>query len=473
MSQFSYANAINPETDGGNDLNAALDAWELALQSNNSGASRPGYLPVGGTWLKIVSASQHDMMYWEGTNDIKLFTVNPTTNDVYFSFSSPQTFDGSGVPVNIHADSNSATNYPMRIYNSALSVASGFGAYAMSNKLGSATTIDYTMNIGDDLFINANTVVITSGAGGEALILKDNSDSGVSANPYFTFKDNVNAVKGLVGFASTANDDMDILNNLGNVDIGAVNDVTTRINGVAVLSTSASNTTVSSATGGTLLIAKDTGAAGNAANPSLGFYDSANTKLGYIGCGSVSNPDMYHQSQTGGHRFYANNVLKLNLDSTGLTTIYGGTARVKLDIGTSAAQNGGGSFANFWDNGAGTGRLIGWSQPEDAFTIEDNASAEHVVAHAGNSLALGQTWQTPSRLISTTYTNSTGASIQVIVSQSSSGAGSSMTLTVDGLLVSSMQLSTANTGGCITAIVPDGSTYVFTGTQFNHWRELR
>ena len=85
MSQFNYETAINPAVNGGNDLNAALDAWELAINSNQSGASRPSWLQANGTWVQVVSATVEIFNYFDGTDDIAIFTVNPVANTVVLS----------------------------------------------------------------------------------------------------------------------------------------------------------------------------------------------------------------------------------------------------------------------------------------------------------------------------------------------------------------------------------------------------
>lgn len=99
------------------------------------------------------------------------------------------------------------------------------------------------------------------------------------------------------------------------------------------------------------------------------------------------------------------------------------------------------------------------------------------------SVGVGQTWQnvSASRVNGTTYTNSTGKPI--IVSIGNYIATSSyVNLTVDGIAVG---YATGNsTGGAvgssITAVVPNGSTYVFTATVVSgagitrqFWSELR
>lgn len=85
MSQFNYQTAIDPATDGGVDLNTALDAWELALNSNHAGAARPVYAVSSMTWVQIVSGTVHLLNYYDGTDDILIATINPTTNSVSFA----------------------------------------------------------------------------------------------------------------------------------------------------------------------------------------------------------------------------------------------------------------------------------------------------------------------------------------------------------------------------------------------------
>lgn len=78
MSQVDLS--IDPATQGGAALDAALDLWKLALYSNHAGAARPAYAVQGMTWVKTVSATSHEVYYFDGTDDILLATVNPTAN---------------------------------------------------------------------------------------------------------------------------------------------------------------------------------------------------------------------------------------------------------------------------------------------------------------------------------------------------------------------------------------------------------
>lgn len=94
-------------------------------------------------------------------------------------------------------------------------------------------------------------------------------------------------------------------------------------------------------------------------------------------------------------------------------------------------------------------------------------------------LGVGQTWQnvTSSRSASTTYTNNTGKPIQVNIHYAQFVDSTwDMQLTVGGVVVArdagGRSGSGNNGGGTCSAIVPNGSTYSFTGS-YNVWAELR
>jgi hypothetical protein len=68
--------------------------------------------------------------------------------------------------ITILSNSNNINDYPIRINNNSNNYASGIGAYGISNRIGTSTNIDYTLDIGNDIFFknnNSNTVVIKSG----------------------------------------------------------------------------------------------------------------------------------------------------------------------------------------------------------------------------------------------------------------------------------------------------------------------
>lgn len=89
-----------------------------------------------------------------------------------------------------------------------------------------------------------------------------------------------------------------------------------------------------------------------------------------------------------------------------------------------------------------------------------------------SSLGYGQTWQnvTGSRIIGTTYYNTTGRPIQVVVSIDSSA---NSTVTIGGNTVTIIQTAAGTIGGNGYFIVPAAMSYSLTGGSLNTWRELR
>ena len=89
---------------------------------------------------------------------------------------------------------------------------------------------------------------------------------------------------------------------------------------------------------------------------------------------------------------------------------------------------------------------------------------------ASASIGSGQTWQNvaASRAAGTTYTNSTGRSIQVGIRSQ----GGSAILTVGGVIAARSGIN--NASNFIGAIVPNNTTYILAaGAPINEWAELR
>lgn len=98
------------------------------------------------------------------------------------------------------------------------------------------------------------------------------------------------------------------------------------------------------------------------------------------------------------------------------------------------------------------------------------------LATAVKPLGVGQTWQdlTASRALSTTYTNSTGRPIQIVIGYT--GAIATPTLIINGLSIFCNTLPNAGYQGQINIIVPDGNTYRINpggGESIVKWLELR
>lgn len=94
-------------------------------------------------------------------------------------------------------------------------------------------------------------------------------------------------------------------------------------------------------------------------------------------------------------------------------------------------------------------------------------------------IGLGQTWQnmSGSRVANgTSYSNTTGRPIQVIVTATSAGANGAATVFVSGVLIHSNSWGSSVTSPqTISFIVPPGNTYSVTLTNYGTplWAELR
>lgn len=93
------------------------------------------------------------------------------------------------------------------------------------------------------------------------------------------------------------------------------------------------------------------------------------------------------------------------------------------------------------------------------------------------SVGYGQTWQdvTSSRVSGTTYTNSTGKPIEINIKVSNQSGTNNNTLKVGGALADYVQTGMTVAVGGVSAIVPNGATYVMssTGISIVAWLELR
>lgn len=93
------------------------------------------------------------------------------------------------------------------------------------------------------------------------------------------------------------------------------------------------------------------------------------------------------------------------------------------------------------------------------------------------AVGYGQTWQdvTGSRVISTTYTNTTGKPIQILVL--AGGLSTNKTLTIDGISLGAWSSvgSSSQAHSSVSAVIPNGSTYSVGGTASGiiSWTELR
>lgn len=87
----------------------------------------------------------------------------------------------------------------------------------------------------------------------------------------------------------------------------------------------------------------------------------------------------------------------------------------------------------------------------------------------GHAIGVDQTWEAPSRSLSTSYQNTTGKPIVVVYRCSGSAE---FQVSSDGSTWFSLT-STSAGGDCITAIIPDGYYYKGLGSSVMRWVELR
>ena len=127
--------------------------------------------------------------------------------------------------------------------------------------------------------------------------------------------------------------------------------------------------------------------------------------------------------------------------------------------------------------GAGAGRVL----TSDA---TGNATWGVTTESDPKSLGVGQTWQDlkASRVVGTTYTNTTVKPIAVSVASGVNGAtGSTSQISVNGAVVSSCTVGAAYSNCNAFTVVPPGATYLVylsyiylqAGTSGQYWNELR
>jgi hypothetical protein len=78
-------------------------------------------------------------------------------------------------------------------------------------------------------------------------------------------------------------------------------------------------------------------------------------------------------------------------------------------------------------------------------------------------IGVGQTWQTVTRVLGTTYTNSTDKPIMIAVTITQVSGGNA-TFTVGGVQIYNFVPDNISESAVYSAIIPSGSTYVLGGT---------
>jgi hypothetical protein len=168
--------------------------------------------------------------------------------------------------------------------------------------------------------------------------------------------------------------------------------------------------------------------------------------------------------------------------TTGLTPNTATTGAVSL-AGTLVVANGGTGRATLASNnvllGNGTSSVQQIAPGTSGNVLTSNGTTWSSTALPDTSIGVGQTWQnftTSTRVMGTTYTNSTGKPILVVVGF---GRAQSSDVTVGGVTIATLRHDTNNNNpGYFSFIVPNGATYANTGSYSSdsgaqYWSELR
>lgn len=119
-----------------------------------------------------------------------------------------------------------------------------------------------------------------------------------------------------------------------------------------------------------------------------------------------------------------------------------------------------------------------------AFTVANTytkSESDNLLGFKANTadlkeIGVGQTWQdvTASRVLGTTYTNTTGKPIEINCFNISSATASNATLTINGQVVASQGLTGTNGYYFVSGICPNGGTYSLSANGTSQkWLELR
>ncbi|MEM8589887.1 MAG: hypothetical protein AAGG65_17645 [Pseudomonadota bacterium] len=79
MSQFDFG-TIDPDTKDGTTLAGDLGSWRDALNTLHRGTTRPSYAQAGMAWIREVSGTLWELSVFDGTTDIVIANINPSTN---------------------------------------------------------------------------------------------------------------------------------------------------------------------------------------------------------------------------------------------------------------------------------------------------------------------------------------------------------------------------------------------------------
>lgn len=367
MSQYDFGNLESPLS-GTTLINTHLEPWRNALYSNHIGASRPSYAVAGMDWINN-TAVPWVWNIFDGTDDIVLGTINPTTNKFSPSFSK--------------ATSNIDMDFSYKLEN----MADPFNDQDAATKAyvdasGSVQILPVTASVASNaltLTLNACNLNFRSATAGSGAVNKRTISSPISL---------VISSGSTLGTISAQQSRIVIIaiDNAGTVELAAVNQA-----------------------GGTNL--DETGFISTTAEGGAGAADSA-------------------------------------------TVVYSATARTNLPYRVVG-------YVTSTQTTAGT-----WATAPSA--IQGGGGQNE----ANGSVGYGQTWQSVTRTSGVTYYNNTNKPI-VVCPTVGSGAAGSLSMSINGLSISSLAVS-INTSVSNSFIVPPGQSYVITATGTGYFvMELR
>jgi hypothetical protein len=142
----------------------------LEFAGQNASGTEKTYATISGDIFDTTASSEDGYLTFKTMQAGTLTTAMEIDHQgfVGINTTAPATF------LHIKADSNSTTDFPITIENLADSLDVGIGAYGLSNKVGTSQTSDFTMTIGDDLYLAADTVRLPDGAD---LIVQENDST--------------------------------------------------------------------------------------------------------------------------------------------------------------------------------------------------------------------------------------------------------------------------------------------------------
>ncbi|WP_378952064.1 hypothetical protein [Mesorhizobium sp. ANAO-SY3R2] len=114
------------------------------------------------------------------------------------------------------------------------------------------------------------------------------------------------------------------------------------------------------------------------------------------------------------------------------------------------------------------------TNPQAVAGIDDTTAMTPIrtkEAFDARALGAGQTWQNVSRAAGTSYQNTTGRPIQVVINGGITGNNNSFQVSTDN--ASWVAAGTVNDFGIVYSVVPNGHYYRLGGGSFSYWSELR